>query len=57
MLSRESEYYMGLQIPIKYIASESEELSNLEYILVLKPTYFFVVTAKTKEKVILYSYS
>ena len=43
-IARESEYYLGLQIPVKYILSDSEELSELDYLMVLKPTYFFIVT-------------
>ncbi|KAL4487053.1 hypothetical protein ABPG72_001505 [Tetrahymena utriculariae] len=72
MIAKDNKYYLGLQIEVKYIPPEIEiqdyqyqlksepenefNCSYIEVILVLKPTYFFIVTSESKKKIIEYSY-
>lgn len=41
-IAKESEFYLGMQVPIVYI---TEELSDINYLMVMKPTSFFIVSA------------
>ncbi|EAR84886.2 myosin head protein (macronuclear) [Tetrahymena thermophila SB210] len=72
MIAKDNKYYLGLQIEVKYIPPEIEiqdyqcklktesenefNCSYVEVILVLKPTYFFIVTSESKKIIIEYSY-
>ncbi|KAL4436229.1 hypothetical protein ABPG74_015820 [Tetrahymena malaccensis] len=72
MIAKDNKYYLGLQIEAKYIPPELEiqdyqykqkqepenefNCSYIEVILVLKPTYFFIVTSETKKKITECSY-